>query len=115
MGEDFSPLERIRKKKDFNHLYKKGTRYRGKYFILIYLSNELVRSRVAVVASKKIGNAVQRNRIKRRFRTLFRRNKKLLQKPLDMIIIPQREIHEADWKGLERSYVAVLKAMDKQT
>jgi ribonuclease P protein component len=114
MDENFSPQERIRKKKDFLHLYKKGTRYRGKYFLLIYLSNEFAYSRVAVVASKKLGNAVQRNRIKRRFRTLFRRNKTLLQKPLDLIIIPQREIHDADWKILEKSYMAVLKSMNQR-
>jgi len=114
MGEDFSPQERIRKKKDFLYLYKKGTRYRGKYFILIYLSNEFAHSRVAVVASKKLGNAVQRNRIRRRFRTLFRRNKTLLQNPLDLIIIPHREIHGADWISLEKSFVAVLKSINQR-
>ncbi len=114
MDEYFSPLERIRKKKDFLHLYKKGTRHRGKYFVIICLSNEFAYSRVAVVASKKLGNAVQRNRIKRRFRALFRRNKTLIQKPLDLIIIPNREIHEADWKSLEKSYVAVLKSINQR-
>lgn len=114
MDENFSPRERIRKKKDFYHLYKKGKRYRGKYFVLIYRSGEFAYSRVAVVASKKLGNAVQRNRIRRRFRTLFRKNKKLLRNPLDLIIIPQREIHEADWKSLEKSYAAVLKSINQR-
>lgn len=115
MGENFSPQERIRKKKDFYHLYKKGTRYRGKYFILIYLSNEFAYSRVAVVAGKKLGNAVQRNRIKRRFRALFRKNKTLLREPLDLIIIPRKETFETDWKNLEESYVSVLKSISQPT
>jgi ribonuclease P protein component len=111
MDENFTPQQRIRKKKDFLHLYKKGKRYRGKYFILICLSNELTFSRVAVVASKKLGNAVQRNRTKRWLRTLFRRNKKLLEKPLDLIFIPRKEIYEAKWQDLVDDYRAALKLM----
>lgn len=111
MDENFTPQERIRKKKDFLHLYKKGKRYRGKYFILIYLSSELTFSRVAVVASKKLGNAVQRNRTKRWLRTLFRRNKELLEKSFDMIFIPRKEIHEASWQNLAEDYIAALKFM----
>jgi ribonuclease P protein component len=109
MDENFTPQERISKKKDFLHLYKNGKRYRGKYFILIYLSNELTFSRVAVVASKKLGNAVQRNRTKRWLRTLFRRNKKLIVKPFDLIFIPRKEIHEAKWLNLTDDFREALK------
>ena len=115
MDENFTPLERIRKKKDFLHLYKKGKRYRGKYFILIYLSNELTFSRVAVVASKKLGNAVQRNRTKRWLRTLFRRNKELLSRPFDMIFIPRKEIFQANWQNLTNDYQAALKFMHRKS
>ena len=113
MDENFTPQERISKKKDFLHLYKNGKRYRGKYFILIYLSNELAFSRVAVVASKKFGNAVQRNRTKRWLRTLFRRNKKLLKKPFDLIFIPRKAIHEAKWQNLTDEYRTALEFMDR--
>jgi ribonuclease P protein component len=114
MDERFTSQEKIRKKKDFLHLYKKGKRYRGKYFTLIYLSNELNFSRVAVVASKKLGNAVQRNRTKRWLRTLFRRNKELLKSPFDMIFIPRKEIHEAKWQNLENEYLAALKCIQPE-
>lgn len=115
MDENFTPQERIRKKKDFLHLYKKGKRYRGKYFILIYLSNELTFSRVAVVASKKLGNAVQRNRTKRWLHTLFRRNKELLEKPFDLIFIPRKEIHEAKWQNLADDYQSALKSLHQKS
>ncbi len=112
MHEAFRPQERIRKKKDFLHLYKKGKRFRGKSFILVYLSNELGYSRVAVVASKKLGNAVKRNKIKRQFRTLYRRNKTLLTEPLDLIIIPHREINEIQWQSLEKDFSSALKSIN---
>ena len=114
MDESFTPEEKIRKKKDFLHLYKKGKRYRGKYFVLIYLSSELPCSRVAVVASKKLGNAVQRNKIKRWLRTLFRRNKELLSESFDMIFIPRREIHETTWQKLASEYTAALQFIQQK-
>ncbi|MCK7489713.1 MAG: ribonuclease P protein component [Anaerotruncus sp.] len=52
-------------------------------------------SRLAVVASRKVGPAVVRNRVKRRFRELFRRNKELLREPLDLIVITRPESGEA--------------------
>jgi ribonuclease P protein component len=114
MHEVFRPQERIRKKKDFLYLYKEGKRFRGKSFILVYLSNELEYSRLAVVASKKLGNAVKRNKIKRLFRTLYRRNKTVLTKSLDLIIIPHREIDETKWQSLEKDFLTALKYINCQ-
>jgi ribonuclease P protein component len=105
MSETLTLQERIRKKKDFLYLYKKGNRYRGRYFNLIYLSNDLNFSRMAVVVSKKVGGAVERNTIKRRLRTLFRRNKHVLPLPLDIILIVKKEIQGASWQSLEEEYL----------
>jgi ribonuclease P protein component len=111
MSETLSPHERIRTKKDFLFLYKKGNRYRGRYFNLIYLSNDLNFSRMAVVVSKKVGGAVERNAIKRRLRTLFRRNKEILRDPLDIILIANKEIQGASWHSLEKEYLRSLTAI----
>jgi len=111
MNETLGPQERIRKRKDFLFLYKKGKRYRGKYFNLIYLSNDFSFSRMAVVVSKKVGNAVKRNKIKRQMRTLFRRNKNLLKAPLDIIIITKKEILESSWLTLQGDYFCALESI----
>jgi len=113
MPDTFGPLERIKKKKDFLHLYKKGKRYRGKYFNLVYLSNASDFSRMAVVVSKKVGNAIKRNKFKRWMRTLFRRNKNLLKDPLDIIIIVKREIFEASWLKLQEDYLSAIQSISK--
>ncbi len=111
MTETLTPQERITKKKDFIFLYKKGNRYRGRYFNLIYLSNDLNFSRMAVVVSKKVGGAVERNRIKRRLRTLFRRNKHILLNPLDIILIVKKDIEDASWQSLEDEYLRSVSAI----
>jgi ribonuclease P protein component len=109
MDETFRPHERLRKRKDFFHIYKKGSRFKGRYLILVYLSNELHFSRMAVVASKKIGNAVVRNRVKRRIRALYRTYKHLLPGSFDLIFITRREIRDASWKDI---YGECLKALE---
>lgn len=111
MIETFNPQERIRKKKDFLLLYKEGKRYKGKYFNLIYFPNNLSCSRMAVIVSKKIGKAVNRNKIKRWMRELFRKNKALLKEHLDILIIPKKEIQEISWTVLRKSYFAALESI----
>lgn len=114
MIESLSPRERIRKKKDFFHLYRKGSRFRGKYFHLIYLANDLTYSRVGVVASHKVGSAVARNKVKRWMRELFRRNKGRLGFSVDMLIVAKPEMKEARWADLNEQYLTALKQMFKR-
>jgi len=111
MPERYGPSERIRKKSDFSELYKRGRCARGKYFNLIYLPSRLGHSRMAVVASKKVGNAVHRNRIRRRARELFRRNKELLASPLDMLLIAKKDGAAAPFAALRDEYLLVLGAI----
>jgi ribonuclease P protein component len=111
MDESYSPRERIRKKKDFSNLYKKGNSARGTYLNLIYLPNSLTYSRMAVVASKKIGNAVQRNRVRRRVKELFRRNKDLLMTPVDMIVVTKKGIQDATLDDIRPQFLSMIRAI----
>ncbi len=111
MNETLGPQERIRNKNEFLHLYKKGSRYKAKYFNLIYISSDLGFSRMAVVISKKVGNAVKRNKFKRQMRSLFRRNKGLLESSFDILIIAKKEIIEASWRMLQEDYVAAIRSI----
>jgi len=108
MNERLTPLERIRKKNDFSSLYREGSRFRGRHFSLVFRGNELGYSRLAVVASRKVGSAVVRNRVKRRLRELFRRNKELLREPIDLIVIARPESGEAPWAEVKESYISSL-------
>ena len=108
MNESITPKERIRKQREFSLIYKKGNRYRGKYFITIYLPNDGGHSRVAVVAGKKIGNAVKRNKAKRWIRALYRRNKNLLKESIDLIFIARENITKAPRKDLQKDYIKAI-------
>lgn len=114
MRETFGPQERIRKKKDFDRLYKNGNRFRGKYLTLVYLDNNFAFSRLGVVASRKVGGAVLRNRVKRRMRELYRRNKMLISRPVDMVAIAKAESARTSWPEFSEDFLSTLKAMDKR-
>jgi ribonuclease P protein component len=108
MNERLTPLERIRKKSDFTGLYREGSRFRGRHFNIVFRRNGLGYSRLAVVASRKVGPAVVRNRVKRRLRELFRRNKALLKEPTDLIVIARPGSGNAPWDEVREAYMSSL-------
>jgi ribonuclease P protein component len=114
MKETLGPQERIRKKKDFDTIYKNGNRFRGKYLTLVYLDNHLAFSRLGVVASRKVGGAVMRNRIKRRMREFFRRNKILISRPVDMVAIAKGEAASISGPEFRQDFLSALRGLEKR-
>lgn len=114
MDERLTPRERVRRQRDFISLYKNGSRYRGRYFTLVYGPNPSGLSRLAVVVSKKVGPSVARNRVKRRMRALFRRHKGLLLEPMDLIVVARKEILDLGAAALMAGYFQALESMKKK-
>ncbi|NOY17161.1 MAG: ribonuclease P protein component [Gammaproteobacteria bacterium] len=87
MSEALKKTSRLLEKADYEHVFKKGLRHHGKYFLVIVCPNELETARVGVVVSRKVSpRAVVRNQIKRQIRESFRRKKNLL-KGLDFVVV----------------------------
>ncbi|PTH23703.1 ribonuclease P protein component [Staphylococcus arlettae] len=67
---------RIKKNKDFQFVYKKGKSVANRQFVVYTKPNKtLTHFRLGISVSKKIGNAVVRNRIKRGIREAFKVHK----------------------------------------
>ena len=78
---------RIRRRREFLRLQRSGQRRHTAHLVLIRSSASLPLSRLGVTASKKIGNAVVRNRIKRMIREAFRHLQRDVQPPADLVVI----------------------------
>ena len=52
----------LRNQKNFSAVYNRGKSKGSKYVVVLYRKNNLDLTRIAYVASKKVGNSVQRNR-----------------------------------------------------
>ena len=56
--------QRIKKNKEFQHVFKKGKSFANRQFIVYVLKGEQPEFRLGLSVSKKVGNAVARNRVK---------------------------------------------------
>lgn len=81
--------ERLLKRKDYQRLSASGKKFHTPHFIVVWSEEGTGRARIGVTVSRKVGNAVARNRVKRLVREYFRLNKKDFL-PLDFNIIAKR-------------------------
>jgi len=82
---------RLRKKQEFEEVYKKGKSFSFENITLRFVKNKLECSRIGFVVSGKFSKkAVERNKIKRQLRAILRKNIQLLDSGLDIVIIPKK-------------------------
>jgi ribonuclease P protein component len=93
MSASFRKYERLRRKNEFYRVYQQGKKISSSSFML-YLDRDHNRQyrRLGITTSKKVGNAVTRNRCKRLVRELFRRNKEAFPAGSDIIVVVTREM-----------------------
>ena len=96
----------MRRRPDFERAYDTGVRISGRFMTVFMVKNGGSIARLGIAATRKIGDAVERNRAKRLARELFRRHK--IDAGLDVIIVPRREMVDAPFASLESDYVATL-------
>lgn len=88
---------RLTRSTDIKRVKEFGKRAYHPLVVLIYAPNEVSISRAAVVASKKVGNAVTRNRAKRRLRAALDRFWQQVQGNNDLIFFCRRGIVEVNF------------------
>ena len=93
------------KSRHFRELYKNGKKFYCKLFIIFVLPNDLDYNRIGITVSKKIGNAVIRNKVRRRIREVVRLNTSALGKGLDIAIVAKREITRVKYAEICKSFL----------
>lgn len=84
--------ERVTNKSRFRAIYDQGVWSSSKHFTTIMCVNAKGVKRLGITVTKKAGNSVKRNRIKRLLREYFRLNKELFPDKLDVIIMAKRNM-----------------------
>lgn len=101
---------RIKKNKEFQEAFQKGRSFANRQFVVYALRKEgQDHFRIGLSVSKKIGNAVTRNRIKRYIRQSILELKEQLHSGQDYVIIARKPASEMDFFEVKKSLQHVLK------
>lgn len=106
--------ERIRRRKEYFHLYDRGTRITGRFLVGYFARSSRPWSRVGITVSRKVGKPVRRNRVKRRLKEVFRRNKSALSLATDVVLNARRSAADASYADLERDFLDLVACWNNQ-
>lgn len=99
---------RITQSREFRQLIHKADKKASAALALYYRPKVKERGRIGISVSKKNGNAVTRNRIKRQIRMMCLETG-ALEKDLDMIILARRDYDPGDYAGMKKQLESLLK------
>ena len=102
--------QRIKKNEEFQKVFKKGKSFANRQFVVYCLRKEEQQAfRVGLSVSKKIGNAVTRNQIKRYIRQTFLELKNDVRQDMDYVIIARSQAATLDFHETKKSLEHVLR------
>ena len=82
----------LRKQSDFARVYKQGKSKGSRFAVILYKRNGLRFTRTAFVASKKVGNSVERNRSRRLMRAAYKALEPNVKSGYDIIFVARAAI-----------------------
>ncbi len=100
---------RLRKNLEFKRVYSARKNYWNRNLTLYVKKNNLEESRFGITITKKIGNAVVRNRIRRRIKEIYRLNFYRIKDGYDLVFIPKKNVQEISYEQLESAMIHILK------
>jgi len=105
--ERFGRTDRLIRSSDFENVYTLGQRFHGRYLTLWWRRSSEGPLRMGVVASRKVGGAVQRNRVKRILREIWRRHRKAFSGSGDVILSGRSEALSAGYRTVEAEFLCL--------
>jgi ribonuclease P protein component len=101
----------LTKNYEFKRLYNKGKSAVSKYAAVYIMRSGKDENRLGITVSAKVGGAVQRNRIRRRLKEIYRLNEHTLRKGYNIVIVARQSSREAKWGELEPSVLSLFKKL----
>ena len=98
----------VKEKKDFDIIFKLRNQTSSKFYYIYIKDNDLNKFRFGICVSKKLGNAVTRNKLKRRVKDIIDKSKLQFHNK-DYIIVLKKSAKSAKYLELKEDLISVLK------
>ena len=99
----------VKQNSDFRRIYRRGRSAVSGGVVVYCLKNRQGMSRLGVTVSTKLGHAVVRNRVRRRFRELYRLHKPEMQPGYDVILVARGRAVRSTYQQLDETYLHLLR------
>lgn len=103
----------LKKNIDFQRVYSRRNINGNTNLTVFYKKNNLSNKRVGFTITKKVGNAVTRNKLKRRLREIYRANFSLLKEGYDYVFIVKKSCVDISYQELEKSFKHLCRRIQK--
>ena len=109
----FRPVEHLRRPADFRRVYERRRSASDEWLIVYGCENQLPHLRLGLSVSRKVGQAVARNRLRRLYREAFRLSRQALPVGIDLVLIP-RKSEAPPLEELKQSLVRLVKQVARK-
>lgn len=101
VGQRLQRTARLRDPRDFQRVNRTGTRRASAHFVAVVAQSRADEAaKLGLAVSRRVGNAVARNRVKRRVREWFRRARPVLPHATDWVVIARAGAAQLDSRTL---------------
>ena len=102
----------LKKNRDFQNVYRRGTSTADKYFVMYALKNGTECNRIGISASKKVGNSVVRHHMCRLIRESYRLNEKSIKPGYDLVVVVRPLAKGRSYREIESALLHLMKLQD---
>lgn len=103
----------VKNKRDFDQIIKNSYYRKNKSYVIYHSNNNLPYDRFGISVGKKIGNAVSRNKHKRKIRAIIDNYKKLYVNSQDYIIILRGSAKDKNYQELNEDFLSLMNNIRK--
>jgi ribonuclease P protein component len=119
MSLTFPGAVRLHTRVEFDAVQERGRRVSARYVTIIGRPNALDCDRLGIIASRRVGGAVARNRAKRRLRELFRREapasaRAAGRQPMDVVVVARPALVSAPFAAVREDFRVALKKLREE-
>jgi ribonuclease P protein component len=106
-----SKRTRLTDSPEFERAYRQGAAYRGNLFSVHAFPNEFGTPRLGLSVSRRVGNAVTRNAVRRRLREVFYSALSEIPGNLDLVVSARPAAAEASLRELNEEFARSLRKL----